>query len=313
MKPSREIRITRVYDAPVQMVWDAWTDLSQVSQWWGPRGFTITTHSKELRVGGWWHYTMHGPDGTDYENTTKYLEVVPGKKLVYDHGGHKERPPLFRVTAQFKALGDKTELDMSMLFDSVEARDSSRKLIKKAGGEGTWDRLAEHLHERTSGAQTFVIARSVEAPIEQVFEMWTDPRHLAAWLPPAGAEMNVLDGKIAAGQAMFWSMKGPHGVLYGKSEYLAIEPPTRIVYIQSFVDEHRQPSRHPMAPVWPPALLTTVGLTDEGDGRTRVSVTWAPHGPCTAEELAAFVKERPGMTQGWTGSFDKLEALLARP
>lgn len=46
---SNELRITRVYDAPIQLVWDAWTDPAQAAQWWGPRGFTITTHSKELK------------------------------------------------------------------------------------------------------------------------------------------------------------------------------------------------------------------------------------------------------------------------
>ena len=53
-KPN-EIRLTRVYDAPVKAVWDAWTDPQQVAQWWGPRGFTITTHSKDLRPGGHWN------------------------------------------------------------------------------------------------------------------------------------------------------------------------------------------------------------------------------------------------------------------
>ena len=77
---SNEIRLTRVYDAPVSAVWDAWTDPEQVAQWWGPRGFTITTHSKDLRVGGHWRYTMHGPDGVDYPNVTTYFVVEPRAK-----------------------------------------------------------------------------------------------------------------------------------------------------------------------------------------------------------------------------------------
>src|ERR1700745_15987 len=70
-----EIRITRLYDAPVKAVWDAWIDPQQVAQWWGPRGFTLTSHSKDVRPGGHWNYTMHGPDGTDYENKTHYFDV----------------------------------------------------------------------------------------------------------------------------------------------------------------------------------------------------------------------------------------------
>ena len=90
-------------DAPVKAVWDAWTDLKQVAQWWGPRGFTLTTHSKDLRPGGHWSYTMHGPDGTDYPNRTHYFEVEKYSRLVYDHGASEDRPPLFRVTVNFSA------------------------------------------------------------------------------------------------------------------------------------------------------------------------------------------------------------------
>lgn len=84
---SHVISLTRVYDAPLQAVWEAWTRPEEVAQWWGPRGFTLTTHDHDLRTGGHWHYTMHGPDGTDYENTTQYLEVVPLQRMVYDTMG----------------------------------------------------------------------------------------------------------------------------------------------------------------------------------------------------------------------------------
>src|SRR5262245_20267322 len=129
-KASNEIHIQRIYDAPVKAVWDAWCEPDQVAQWWGPRGFTITTHSKKLEVGGVWHYTMHGPDGTDYVNKTLYHEVEPYAKLVYDHGGNDERAPLFRVTATFRDVGGKTQLDMTMRMATAEAAAESRKMIK---------------------------------------------------------------------------------------------------------------------------------------------------------------------------------------
>jgi uncharacterized protein YndB with AHSA1/START domain len=62
---ANEIRFTRIYDASVETVWDAWTDPDQVAQWWGPRGFTTTTYSKDISPGGSWVYNMRGPDGTD--------------------------------------------------------------------------------------------------------------------------------------------------------------------------------------------------------------------------------------------------------
>src|SRR3954453_9477886 len=162
---SNEIRITRLYDAPVKAVWDAWTDPRQVAQWWGPRGFTITTHSKDLRPGGHWTYTMHGPDGADWPNNTKYHEVEPGRKLVYDHGGNADRPPLFRVTVLFSRVDGKTKMEMTMAPATPEAAEETRKLIKKAGGNATWDRLAEYLAKEGSGKDQFVINRTFDAPL----------------------------------------------------------------------------------------------------------------------------------------------------
>src|ERR1700743_3172540 len=111
---SNEIKISRIYDAPVKAVWEAWTDPEQVAKWWGPRGFTLTHHSKDLKPGGHWKYTMHGPDGRDYPNQTKYFEVEKYKKLVYDHGGNEHQAPLFRVTVLFAEIKGKTKMDMTM-------------------------------------------------------------------------------------------------------------------------------------------------------------------------------------------------------
>src|SRR6201995_3904478 len=118
---SNEIRLIRLYDAPVEAVWDAWTDPEQVAKWWGPRGFTITTHSKDLRPGGIWNYTMHGPDGTDWPNKTLYHVVEKYSKLVYDHGESDDRPPLFKVTVLFSETNGKTKMDMTMSLATPEA------------------------------------------------------------------------------------------------------------------------------------------------------------------------------------------------
>ena len=177
---SNVIAFTRVYDAPLQAVWEAWTIPEEIAQWWGPRGFTLTTHERDLRTGGHWHYTMHGPDGTDYENTTQYLDVLPMQRLVYDHGGHRDRPPLFRVTALFTERDGRTRLDMAMAFATPEVAREMGGFIRQAGGESTWDRLAEYLGKRHSSQELFVIARSFQADIQTVYDMWTSPEHLAA-------------------------------------------------------------------------------------------------------------------------------------
>jgi uncharacterized protein YndB with AHSA1/START domain len=307
---ANEIRIIRVYDAPVRAVWDAWTDPKQVEKWWGPRGFTLTTHSKDLRAGGTWVYTMHGPDGIDYPNKTFYHEVEKYARLVYDHGANDERPPLFRVTVLFSELGDKTKMDMRMGFASPAAAEEARKFIKHAGGDATWDRLGEHLTKAASGKEAFIINRAFDASIERMFQMWTEPQHFSRWLAPKGFEMQFIRADIAPGSSAFYVMSNGGTKMYGRVHYLEIRHPDRIVYTQEFCDENENPSRHPAAPAWPATMLTTVTLAAEGAERTRVTVLWEPHGPVTAEELAAFVGEKPGMTLGWTGSFDKLEAYL---
>lgn len=307
---SSDIRITRVYDAPVHAVWAAWTDLAQIEQWWGPRGFTLTTHSKDLRVGGTWRYTMHGPDGVDYPNLATYHVVEPLQKLVYDHGATDDTPPLFRVTVTFEETNGRTTMEMVSTLPTPEAAEQISKFIKAAGGTGTWDRLAEHLDQASTGQSSFIINRTFQAPIARVFELWTHPEHLAQWLPPVGTELRFLRSEIAPGKSTFFVISGAHGTMHVRAEYLTIEPPTRIVYVQQFVDEHEQPAAAPGAEHWPAKLRNTVVFTEDEPGYTRVSVKTEPYGDTTAAELAAFVDERSGMTLGWTGSFDKLEALL---
>lgn len=309
---SNSIDITRVYDAPVKAVWDAWTDEKQVAKWWGPRGFSITTHSKDLKPGGHWHYTMHGPDGKDWPNKTKYFEVEKYSKLVYDHGGNDEQAPLFRVTVTFKENKGKTTMQMSMVVDTPEKAQEIRKHIKQANGNSTWDRLAEYLEVESSGKEKFVINRTFDAPLDVMYEMWTNPKHFQKWLPPTGMEMQFLRADLRPGGSTFYVMTGNNIKMYGRAHYQKIEKPGTLVYTQEFVDENENVSRHPLAPTWPASMLTTVQLTAEGPDQTRVTITWEPHGHVTPEELDTFIKARGGMTQGWTGSFDKLEDYLAK-
>jgi uncharacterized protein YndB with AHSA1/START domain len=79
---AREIVITRVFDAPCELVFDAMADPKQVVQWWGPIGFTTTIHGMDVRTGGVWRHTMHGPDGTDYPNKSIFIEVVRPERIV---------------------------------------------------------------------------------------------------------------------------------------------------------------------------------------------------------------------------------------
>jgi uncharacterized protein YndB with AHSA1/START domain len=309
---SNELKLTRVYDAPVKAVWDAWTDPKQVAQWWGPRGFTLTTYSKDLKAGGHWKYIMHGPDGVDYPNFTRYFEVEKYAKLVYDHGGTEEKPPLFRVTVLFSENKGQTKMEMTMALPTPEAAEETRKFIKQAGGDATWDRLAEYLVKEGAGEEKFVTTRTFHASLDVLFKMWSDPKHFSKWLPPTGFEMQFLRADLRPGGSAFYVMTGGGLKMYGRTEYLEITKPDRIVYKQQFCDENEKITRHPKYPAWPETMLTTVRLVAEDSEHTRVTVTWSVHGQATKEELETFIKAKGGMTQGWGGSFDKLENYLAK-
>jgi uncharacterized protein YndB with AHSA1/START domain len=145
---DREIVITRVVDAPRELVWKAWTDPEQVVHWWGPKGFTTTIEKMDVRPGGVWKHVMHGPDGTDYPNKSVFTEIVKPERIVYSHGGGRRggRGAQFEATWTFEALGDKTKLTIHMVFPSAADRD---RVVKEygaiEGGNQTLGRLAEHL------------------------------------------------------------------------------------------------------------------------------------------------------------------------
>ncbi len=218
---------------------------------------------------------------------------------------------MFRVTVQFTDMKNRTLMEMVMALPTPEAAEETRKFIKKAGGDATWDRLAEYLSKETLGKEQFFINRTFDVPVEVMYEMWTDPKHFSKWLPPTGFTMQFLKADIKPGGSTFYLMtNGTNVTMYGRANYLSFDKPNRIQYTQQFCDENEKISRHPFAPIWPETMLTTVTLTPEGKDKTRVTVTWEAYGNVTREELEAFVKAKGGMTLGWTGTFDKLEGYL---
>jgi uncharacterized protein YndB with AHSA1/START domain len=139
---DREIVATRVFDAPRELVFDAWTDPKHIARWWGPRGFTTTIHEMAVKPGGVWRFIMHGPDGVDYRNEVVYTEIVRPERLSYDHVSG----PQFHMTVTFAEQGKKTKLTARMVFDSAAQRD---KVAKEFGAvEGlsqALERLGDHL------------------------------------------------------------------------------------------------------------------------------------------------------------------------
>lgn len=118
---NRELVFERILNAPRELVWEVWTNPDHLAKWWGPNGFSLTTQNMNVDPGGIWKFIMHGPDGRDYSNKIRFLEVEKPERLVYKHEGDIDTEPVsFSVTVLFEAFGKKTRLSMRMLFDSAE-------------------------------------------------------------------------------------------------------------------------------------------------------------------------------------------------
>ena len=149
MTSDHEITLTRVFDAPRELVFEAWTDPERVVQWWGPNGFTTTIHEMDVRPGGVWRFVMHGPDGTDYNNHVVFDEVVKPERLIYRHGGGEGNDiKEFHVTVTFDEDDDKTRLTLRLVAESPSERDRMVESGALEGGTQTLERLAEHLTKK---------------------------------------------------------------------------------------------------------------------------------------------------------------------
>lgn len=146
LETDRDIVTSRVFDAPRDLVFEAWTDPKHVDQWMGPRGFTTTTSEMDFRVGGVWRYVMHHDQYGDFQNLVTYHEIVRPERLVYDHGS-PEDPTMMLVTVRFSDEGEgKTRLTMRSRLSSADARNKvAAEVGAVEGAKQTLDRLAEHL------------------------------------------------------------------------------------------------------------------------------------------------------------------------
>ena len=157
----------------------------------------------------------------------------------------------------------------------------------------------------------FIITRTFDAPRERVIAAWTKADRLPHWWGPKGARATVKALDVRAGGRFHYSLRMPDGsALWGKWAFTEVALPDRLVYLSSFSDENFGTTRHPMAPVWPLEILTTVTFTEK-DGRTTQIVRWEPVN-ASAEEIEAFNNMHASMEGGWGGSFEELTTHLAR-
>ncbi len=307
---DREIIITRVFDAPRELVFDAWTDSKHVDRWWGPNGFVTTTHSKDFRPGGAWRFLMRGPDGQEYPNKVVYKEIVRPSRLAYSHGSDDDKPAHFEVTVTFQAIGTKTKVTLHSLFPTAAARDFVVREVRAIeGGNQTLDRFGEQLAKaRSEGA--FVISRVFDAPRELVWQAWTEAGHMARWWGPAEASILECKLDLRPGGLFHYLMRHPKGLdMWGRFLFQEIAAPERLVFINSFSDAEAGLARAPFTETWPLEVLSILTLAEEG-AKTKLTMECIPIA-ATEAERATFDSWRPSMDHGWAGTMDRLSDHLA--
>lgn len=144
---DREVVLVRVYDAPPAAVFAAWTDAGALGEWFGPDGYTCTVHEMDVRPGGRARLDLVSADGTTHTGRFDYLEVVPGQRLVFDHGADQDDDPgRFRMTVTFDQQGDgKTVLTLRQLHPTAERRAAVIGFGAVELGLQTLQKLAVHL------------------------------------------------------------------------------------------------------------------------------------------------------------------------
>lgn len=156
----------------------------------------------------------------------------------------------------------------------------------------------------------FVISRVFRAPRALVFEVYTQPHHLAQWLSPVGFHNIRTDQDFRVGGRYHYGIEGPGGMqMWGMQQYLDIVPGEKIVHLQSFSTPDGGLGSHPMAPTWPKYMHATTTFEDAPDGCTRVTIGWQPH---QSDDMGhqTFEASRLGMEAGFGGTFAKLDTYL---
>lgn len=143
LRGGREIFVSRLFDAPRELVFAAFKDPKHITNWWGPNGFSTTTYEMDFRPGGQWLFTMHGPDGTDYPNRVRYTEIREPQFVLYDHDCGEDGDPAhaFKASWNFDVEGRKTRVTMRLVAATPEQRAYMAQFGAVEGGNQTLARL----------------------------------------------------------------------------------------------------------------------------------------------------------------------------
>ena len=297
----REISITRIFDAPRDLVWRAWTEAEQLARWFMPHGFTVPECEVDLRPGGTFRMMVRDPNGMESPTGGEFMEVDPLERLVFTTAAFEgpDGVPLFEVrnTATFADRGDKTELTLH----AVVTKASPEMAAPLAGMEEGWLQSLEKLdalltgREVDSSERELVATRLLDAPRETVWKLWTEPAHVAEWWGPSGFTTTIHEMDVRPGGRWRHTMHGPDGTDHTNSVvFVEVREPERIAYLHGTPGE----ADH---------FFTTVLFADEG-GKTGVTIRALF--PSAADRDRAI--REYGAEEGLEQNMDKLVDYVSR-
>jgi uncharacterized protein YndB with AHSA1/START domain len=303
--------VSRVFNAPRELVFRAWSSHEHLSRWYGPDGFTITTHELAFKPGGVWRFIMHGPDGRDYPNRVVFQEIVEPQRLVYAHDDEEEGDDAirFNTTVTFDEAGaGKTKLTMRSVFSSKQEKDRvAQEHGAVEGGLQHVGRLAEYLAMQNGGKaagltvalpseKEVILRRVFNAPRGLVFQAMTEPEHIRQWWGPREFELKDCEMDFRVGGSWRFVQRKSDGTEHPfRGEYLEIVVPERVV--QTFVYDVEMIRDYPAT-----EHMTLV----EQDGKT-IFTNRVVHLTQQARDGHFY----SGMEWGATESMDRLEELVA--
>jgi uncharacterized protein YndB with AHSA1/START domain len=317
--PAREAElvVSRVFDAPPELVWRAWTNPEHLKRWWGPRDFTAPVCKIDLKVGGRYHWCMRAPDGKDFWTTGVYREIVPLKRLVYvdsfaDAAGNAVPPSVYGftedwpaeqlVTVTFAPEGNGTR----MTLRHAGLPGGMHREMAGAGWSQSFDKLAATLSpaskipERSGGLTVtlpsdteIVMTRWFNAPPRLVFEAHSSCEHLKHWWGPWRYEIASCEMDFRPGGAWRVVHRGKDGREHGfRGQIKEIQAPGRIVRTFEYEGAPGHVSEE------------TLTLAEYGGGTTLVVRSVFPN---KADRDATL---RSGMEDGARETLDRLAAYL---
>jgi uncharacterized protein YndB with AHSA1/START domain len=142
---ENEIYSSRELNAPLELAYEAFSNPIHLQKWWGPEGFTNTIHEFDLRPGGKWLLTMHGPEKGNYENSSIFKNVVQNKLVAWT----RTSQPLFEMEVAFEQLDNlKSKISFRMIFKTVEECEKMKRFVVPKNEEN-FDRLERELIKMT--------------------------------------------------------------------------------------------------------------------------------------------------------------------